>query len=205
LCRTFVLLAFVGVPTAAAIAQIATVAEPAEQRELLNSERIEREFGSYGVDVLESDDRVRVSSLFSREGARRICRTFAVVRYPDAVAPAFAAEHAEILAGGSIGAVFAARGWRVRKTHLHYGEVTASPRLADLMSIAARTTLALHVYVLTIVKPGAELDYASIVEIHHPEYLRREELAEIYGAADSKRHEALLAAMLATADAKIGR
>ena len=43
----------------------------APARELLNSERIAAAFGSYGVEVLEQDDTVRVSNLYSGEGEER--------------------------------------------------------------------------------------------------------------------------------------
>ncbi len=75
-------------------------------RPLLNSERIERVFGSYGLEVLESDGQIRLSSLYSLEGRRRVCRTFAMVLFPAEIDPRIAAEQAEIAAGGSIGAVF---------------------------------------------------------------------------------------------------
>src|SRR5262245_20843411 len=74
---------------------------PQPGRELLNSERIEQKFGSYGIEVLRSDTRARAADLFSTAtsggGEQRTCRTFAVTRYPDEIAPAFAAEHREIL------------------------------------------------------------------------------------------------------------
>jgi hypothetical protein len=111
----FLRLAAIGVVlagTAAPAFAQAPAAAPAGTRELLNSERIAARFGSYGIAVIESDGRVRVSNLFSGRDGERTCRTFAVVRYPDRVDPALAAEHDEIVRGGSIGAVFAARGWR---------------------------------------------------------------------------------------------
>ena len=61
----------------AAQAERANAPSP-ERRELLNSERIAQRFGSYGIEVLESDGRVRVSNLYSNEQGGRICRTFAV-------------------------------------------------------------------------------------------------------------------------------
>lgn len=176
-------------------------------RELLNSERIEQKFGSYGVTVLHSDARLRIASLFSTaqsdgvgSAAQRTCRTFAVTRYPDEVAPAFAAEHREIVAGGSIGAVFAAHGWRVMKTHLYFGEIDASPRVAELMRVAPAARLALDAYVLEIAKDGAAFEYAAIVEIHHPDYLRLPDLAAIYGAPDPSGRAALLQSLLADAE-----
>jgi hypothetical protein len=170
-------------------------------RELLNSERIAAAFGSYGVEVLEQDDQVRISSLFSLAGDEKTCRTFAVVRYAPRLDPAVSAEHAAIVAGGSLGAVFAAQGWEVRKTHLSYAERSASPRLAALMRIDVDAPLAEHVYVLDVVKDGRTVEYAALVEIHHPDYLTVEALAEIYGPVDESRTK-LAREMRETADSR---
>ena len=182
----------------AAIA-VAAVAQPAP-RELLNSERIAAAFGSYGVEVLEQNDTVRVSNLFSGTGEARICRTFAIVRYAEHIDTALAAEHAAIVAGGSLGAVLAAAGWEVRKSHLRYGMRAATPRLAALMRVAVGTPLAMHVYALDVAKGGRTLEYAALVEIHHPGYLTSEQLAEIYGSADEAARPGLVAALLATTE-----
>ena len=187
----------------AAIAVVAA-AQPAP-RELLNSERIAAKFGSYGVAVLEQDDAVRVSNLFSGEGEERICRTFAIVRYSERIDPALGAEHAAVVAGGSIGAVFAAAGWEVRKTHLRYDTRTATPRLASLMRIAEGTPLAMHIYAFDVAQGGRTLEYAALVEIHHPDYLTSEQLVEIYGPADDAPRAGLVAALLATATARVAR
>jgi hypothetical protein len=168
-------------------------------REVLNSERIAAKFGSYGVQVLSQDDRLRVSNLFSGDADHRICRTFALVRYAPRIDPVLAAPHAAIVAGGSIGAVFTAEGWEVRKTHLHYGETPASARLAELMDIDAGTPLAEHVYVLDVAKEGRVIEYAALVEIHHPDYLRLGDLEDIYGPPDPGDRRDLVAELLATA------
>ena len=149
--------------------------------------------------------RVRVSNLFQHAGRKRTCRTFAVVRYPDRVDPAVAAEHTEIVHGGSIGVVFAARGWRVGKTHLRFFEIGASPRVAGLMHVGAGTRLAAHAFVLDVSKSGRAIEYALLVEIHHPEYLAFADLRAIYGAADATGREKSLEALLATAREKTGR
>ena len=182
----------------AALVVAAQAAGPvrAQDRELLNSERIAASLGSYGVEVLAQDAQVRVSNLFSGTQAERICRTFAVVRYPRRVDPAITSEHAQIVAGGSIGAVFSAHGWQVRKTHLHYGERAAPAQLAALMHIDVGTLLAEHVYALDLVKDGRTIEYATLAEIHHPDYLLPEELAAIYGPADNGRRREVVAALL---------
>jgi hypothetical protein len=161
-------------------------------RELLNSERIAQQFGSYGVEVLESGRRTRVSDLYSGQGETKVCRTFAVVRFPASIDPAVATEHAAILRGGSIGAVFAANGWRVLKTHLYYGEVRATPRLAALMHVMEGSSLAEHAYVLDVAKDDKTVEYAALVEIHHPDYLTQADLVKIYGTADASQRSGLL-------------
>ena len=152
-------------------------------REILNSERIAATFGSYGIEVLEQTDGTRVSNLFSGPGDEKTCRTFAVVRYPPRIDAAVTAEHEAIVAGGSIGAVFVAAGWEVRKAHLAYSEIHATQRLASLMRIAEFKTLAVHIYALDVAKGGQTVEYATLVEIHHPDYLSREDLPAIYGPA----------------------
>ena len=166
---------------------LAVLAQPAG-RELLNSERIQANFGTYGIEVLEQDQNVRVSNLYSFPRAGdRTCRTFAVVQYAPSMDPAIRAQHAAIVAGGSIGAVFAASGWEVRKRNLSYGERPATAKLAALMRIATDTQLAEHVYALDVVKGGRTIEYATIVEIHHPAYLRLADLTKIYGPVSGEQ------------------
>jgi hypothetical protein len=168
-------------------------------RELLNSERIAQKFGNYAVEVVATDGRTRVSNLYTVEGGTKTCRTYAIVRFPPTIDAAVAAEHAKIVSGGSIGAVFAASGWRVLKTHLYYGEVAATPRVASLMHVAVGTALAEHAYVLDVAKNDEKIEYAALVEIHHPEYLERAELERVYGAPDASGRRDLLRALLAAA------
>jgi hypothetical protein len=117
------------------------------------------------------------------EGDRKVCRTFAIVRYPDQIDPLFAAEHELILRGGSIGSVFATRGWTIEKLHGYYGMLDAGATVAALMDIAPRAQLAVHVYALDVAKGSARFRYATIAEIHHPDYLRADDLPRIYGPA----------------------
>lgn len=176
-CTAFVALA------AAALLAGPAAAQPESGRELLNSERIEQAFGSYGIEVLAHGDEVRVSNLYSRTEDARITRTFAVVLYPapEDVEAAYAAEHAEIVAGGSIGAVFKDNGWNVRKRHRFFGRLDSTPRLERMMGDIASQPLATHVYGLRVADAGDEYAYATIVEIHHPDYLTLEDLRRIYG------------------------
>jgi hypothetical protein len=187
-----------------ALALVGQAAFAQAARELLNSERIAAAFGTYGIEVLEQDEASRVSNLYSTAGGERTCRTFAVVRY-ERIGPELREEHASIVAGGSIGAVFAAAGWEVRKTHLRYGMLAATPRLSRLMRIEAGTPLTMHVYALDVARAGRTHEYAVLAELHHPDYLSREELAAIYGPADEAARPESVAALLAAAEAALSQ
>lgn len=197
--------AVLGVAFAAAAIAQPTAARAQIGAELLNSQRIEQAFGSYGIEVLESDETIRVSNLYSIEAKGEICRTFAVVRYPDRIDPLFSTEHRLILDGGSIGAVFTARGWKVEKFHRHYGEVPATNKVARLMRTASSSRLAVHVYALEVSKADARFQYAMIVEVHHPDYLSSAELAEIYGPVVMTAEDHATAELLAIAADKMAR
>jgi hypothetical protein len=170
-------------------------------RPLLNSERIELIFGDYGLDVLELNDRVRVSSLYSLERGRKVCRTFALVFFPPEVDPLIAGEQRAILAGGSIGAVFKEAGFEIEKLNRYFGELPADPRrerLRRLMGEAGSGQLALHVYSMVLRRGGESLDYATIAEVHHPAFLDLEDLEAIYGSEVAQhRREAGLEKVLA--------
>jgi hypothetical protein len=166
-------------PLAALLLQ--TICAAIASAQILNSERIEQTFGSYGIDVLYSDETIRLSNLYSVHDGRRVTRTLAIVRYPDEVSPAFAAEHAAILEGGSIGATFKAAGWEVIKDYHQYFRSHLSPLLAEAMDVPVGTPMASHAYALEIARGDQRFDYALIVEIHHPDYLQEQDLVEIYG------------------------
>jgi len=148
--------------------------------DLLNSDRIEAAFGSYGIEVLSSDAGLRVSNLYSTHAGEATTRTFAVVVYPTEVDASFAAAHAAILDGASIGATLRADGWQVVKHNRYFGRIASSPRVERLMRLDGPAELALHVYALEIVKGDSRFSYATIAEVHHPEYLSRHGVISIY-------------------------
>jgi hypothetical protein len=156
---------------------------------LLNSERIEHRFGSYGVELLEAGSTHRASLLYSLDAAGgRIGRTLALVRFADPLPAGLAQQHVEILAGGSIGAVFRKAGWDVRKTNLELGTFSAgadATLLQNRMQIRVPRDLAMHIYRFTAVKGEQRLNYATIVEIHHPDYLSTGQLEALYGGLPS--------------------
>jgi hypothetical protein len=151
--------------------------------ELLNSERIAERFGSYGIGVVDSVDGVRRSSLYSGDGDGRVCRTFAVVRiesFPDGLVDD---EHDLVVAGGSIGAIFKAHGWRVFKETAHTGSLqlpATATTIPSLMRIEGDTSLGMHVYRLLLRRDEHTFRYATVVEVHHPDYLSLEDIERTY-------------------------
>jgi hypothetical protein len=148
----------------------------------LNSERIEQVFGSYGIDVLYSDARLRVSSLYSTHDGVATTRTLAIVGYPAAVDARLAEAHAAIQGGASIGATFQSAGWTVAKRNLFFGVLTAPAGVSMRMRIPAGAALATHGYALAVTRGDLALDYATIAELHHPDYLDLEALTKSYGS-----------------------
>lgn len=160
---------------------------------ILNSDRIRQEFGSYAVEILYSDEEQRISSLYSDSGAGKITRTFAVVVFDTPVAAALTQTHQNILAGKSIGEEFRAAGWTIDKQHVFIGELSVSadhPEIKRLMNIQLPASVAAHTYQFVVTRDDRSFTYATIVEIHHPDYLDKDELEQLYGVMlfdDSER------------------
>jgi len=151
---------------------------------LLNSERIRLEFGSYGVEVLYSDSTTRITSLYSTEGDLNVTRTYALVMYPSNVDSAMFAEHTDILSGGSIGHVFKEGGWTIDKRSIYIGQISTSEIHDDIYSLMGgidATELAVYMYSFNVWKTGMSYEYATIIEVYHPDYLVEEDLNRIYG------------------------
>jgi hypothetical protein len=169
-------------PAAFALALVLVACAPAAPPATpLNSERIEQVFGSYGIDVLYSEPQLRLSSLYSTHAGTEITRTLAIVGYPDVVDPRLAEPDALIQDGASIGASLQAAGWTVAKHNLFFGEVAAPAVVSTRMAVAVGTVLATHGYVLAVTRGDSSIDYATIAELHHPDYLDLEMLIAIYG------------------------
>jgi hypothetical protein len=168
------------------IAPTTFLAACADQSVLLNSERIERHFGNYGIELLPSEDGVRRSKLFSDSGEAATCRTYAVVEFADDLDPRIANAHQQIAAGSSIGTTLREQGWGILKQTLHIGEIhlpEGSNEVRRLMRIQGSSKIAVHAYRLVVADDDAELAYATILEAHHPEYLDVADLLDIYGPA----------------------
>jgi hypothetical protein len=152
---------------------------------LENSERIRLKFGSYGIEVLENSPGIRVSRLHSKHDGVNVSRTFAVVAYPKVIEPEFRTEHDAIINGQSIGILFKKNGWVIDKHHLYFGEIEVPPALFSSSAHSGSTSTvmsAIHAYSLIIRKDHSEFQYASIAEVHHPEFLNLQDLSEIYGS-----------------------
>ncbi|MGB5448515.1 MAG: hypothetical protein WBM80_06285, partial [Woeseiaceae bacterium] len=111
------------------------------------------------------------------------CRTYAIVRFAEQPEERYREEHAQILAGNSIGAVFRSHGWDVHKQTLYIGHLSLSGQqtaIAELMRLEDDAELALHVYQLLLVRDQQVFEYAMIIETHHPDYLSECALHEMY-------------------------
>jgi hypothetical protein len=151
---------------------------------VLNSDRIRQKFGNYGVDVLFSSDQQRISSLYSKTPHEKVTRTFAVVDFSSPVPAALANEHQRVASGQSIGETFREAGWQIEKHNIYIGELEVpdtNARIALLMDIVLPRLLAAHAYFFVVKKDEQTNTYATILEIHHPEYLSVGELEALYG------------------------
>ena len=158
----------------------------AQEPEALNSERIEERFGSYGIEVLSHEAGIRRSNLYSVHDDIRTCRTYAVVRFVDESTPRVARAHADVIAGQSIGSTFRSEGWQIGKVTLHVGSLKMSDpdhAISKLMRLEEPVELGVHAYQLVLERDEQTIDYATIVETHHPDYLSADELETLYGAA----------------------
>jgi hypothetical protein len=157
------------------------------QPEALNSERIKDRFGSYGVEIIEQDDETRRSSLYSTSNGKQICRTYAVVKFAGGDTFDISEVHRKVVDGASIGSTFRSEGWEIRKETVHVGEIAlpdVDHPIGELMQLQSATSLAVHAYELHIEKGTTSLHYATIVETHHPEYLGKSELLELYSPSE---------------------
>lgn len=163
---------------------------------VLNSERIASVFGNYGVELLRQSAVERASCLYTESVQRRTCRTLAVVLFAAEVDARIPEPMQRIRAGASLGATLQAAGWTVAKRNRWLGDYdldpTASPALASLLCLQRPERLALHVYDLEAMRADRRLPVATVIELHHPDYLDAADLRRIYGhlpSAASNREE----------------
>ena len=161
-----------------------------ELKPLLNSQRIKRLFGSYGVDVLHQDDELRISNLHSFKNESTIMRTCAIVNYCLPVAASLEDAHNAILKGGSIGATLKKNGFSITKQPIYFGE-TNLPIVAKKNMDIDSDSAAVHIYCLWVSneKNAMPLEYYTIIEIHSPKYLTSQSLAKMYPEDYMKHNE----------------
>jgi hypothetical protein len=154
-----------------------------ESEQLLNSERIFQQFGSYGIELINQENDFRQTSLYSESEQGRVTRTFATVKFLEPVNPGIEPLHELILKGSSIGSTFKADGWHIDKYGLLIDELEIKPAnsVFGLMHLEKPQRLALHLYLFSISKPSdPAINYALIAELHHPDYMSIHTLHEIY-------------------------
>ena len=152
-------------------------------RPLLNSQRIEKIFGSYEIDVLKNGEQLRVSDLHSLAEGIATTRTLAIVSYDESIDQELTNEHRMIVRGRSIGEVFLENTWVVEKENRYFGEIPAEDRFSEVyqrMGGIEGTNLAVHIYELFVRKGDLRVHYADIAEVHHPDYLDLQDLQAIY-------------------------
>ncbi len=180
----------------------------------LNSDRIRATYGSYTITVLDQDRRWRVSSLASLHDGRPVTRTLALVRFENPGLRALAREDRRIRAGASIGSTFREFGWSIDKPTIFLDNVALhgeAQALASLMDIRLPATLAVHAYRFNVRSRYGAFTYATIIELHHPDYLDVEQLAELHafrpgsGGADGEKLLAGLRAVLTNLPEQVSR
>jgi len=166
---------------------------------LLNSERIEQKFGSYGIDIVQSDNQSRVSFLYSLDPNnknKKNYHTLAIVKFKET--RQVSNIHEKILNGGSIGKSFKKEGWEIDKTN-HQMMVISNPDKLLFKSWLPQISdenLALHFYELNVKTENYHYLYAEILEIHHPKYLGFNDLTEVYNLDEETQNNVKLLSML---------
>ena len=166
---------------------------------LLNSERIEQKFGSYGIDIVQSDNQSRVSFLYSLEPNnknKKNYHTLAIVKFKET--RQVSNIHEKILNGGSIGKSFKKEGWEIDKTN-HQMMVISNPDkllFKSWLPQISNENLALHFYELNVKTENYHYLYAEILEIHHPKYLGLNDLTEVYNLDEETQDNEKLLSML---------
>lgn len=176
-------------------------------RPLLNSERIQACFGSYGVEVLEQQGNLRISSLYSLAGSTpassrergslphvggseaadipagtHVTRTLAISEFASDLPETLQSPYQAIRRGASMGATLQAAGWQVDKRQRYIGEVPISTINDCLSGLPADSPQpwAAQVYDLWVLRDGREFRFALLAELHDPSYLSLQDLQQIY-------------------------
>jgi len=159
----------------------------------LNSQNIEARYGSYEIDLVEPGPLIRRAVMSSVDKGVRTCRTFALTEFIGRGEPEGSAARERILSGASIGATLLSEGWKLSKQTIHLGSVAVNEpthRLLALMRLQAPQTLALHVYQMHIGRAHPDVEYATIGELHHPDYFTLDALRKTFSAPEKRQRDA---------------
>ena len=166
---------------------------------ILNSERIQMKFGSYGLDVLYSDQDTRVSYLYSFDSSdhkKKIYQTFAIVQFLESKIDQETQKRIDN--GASIGSTLKESGWSINKINLNITQINSDeyPLFKTSETSESLRTLAVHFYKLEIKKEDKFFDYAEILEIHNSDYLNYDELIKIFPVTNSDESHKRLKSIL---------
>lgn len=156
---------------------------------ILNSQRIELKFGSYGVDILAQNHTSRLANLYSFYEGQKSTRTLAFTRYHLPMDKALLLAHEEILKGGSIGSTLKNHGFQVKK-QFFFLENISMPKI----SYFTNNNLPAVIYELIANIDGRDLHYCTILEVYDPNFLTIEEARNLYPItlSDPKRAKEIL-------------
>ena len=163
---------------------------------LLNSERIEKKFGSYGLDIIDNSKFSRVSFLYSLDSNCqknlsdddtqkdlhcKQYRTLAIVNFFNFNDVIY--EHKKILNGASIGATFKKNNWSIEKETILISEFSNKENqiINEWSNNSDLEKFAIHIYEISLKKSQLQVKYAQIIEIHNSSYLVSDDLIDIYG------------------------
>lgn len=153
---------------------------------MLNSDRIEYFFGSYGVARLQPDSnklkKTRIANLYSTHDNQKIMRTLAIVDFVEPMLEPLALAHQKIQNGESIGIALRNDNWSIIKEPIYFGEATLKPNVLQLMFEKNNTKGAIYIYKLSVKNNTHTnpIGYCNIIEIYSPQYLTSVWLKEIY-------------------------
>lgn len=153
---------------------------------MLNSERIQYRFGSYGVEPLNACADIfpenRISNLYSLQAQQKVMRTLAIVEFAHPMPAALLSVHQQIQAGASIGSTLQKNGWTINKQPIYFGEIPLSRSIRNSMQDEGHDNAALFMYTLNVKEPSKPqtLLYCTITEIYSPQFLTLPWLKAIY-------------------------
>lgn len=149
---------------------------------ILNSERIKRKFGSFGVSLLKQDEDagIRVSNLYSEHDGERFMRALAFVHFSSSMDERLKDAHQEILSGGSIGTTLVKHGLSMDKRITFKGLSRYMPNnIIEAMKVYQRE-FATVTYELVAKDGDKNFSYCTITEIYSPTFLSLEDVEQIY-------------------------